>query len=137
MGDVKTADASAAEIAAVSAVLEPWCYVVAYGQPYMGLLTGRFAAGPYSFEVIIKPDLSRVITPGTAAGREYRAEMMRRAEDALEALDAAGWQLTAYPRMEISGDIRPFTQTLAGGLVEPSTQGGIEMKMRFEVNRPR
>ena len=63
--------------------------------------------------------------------------MMRRAEDALSALDAAGWQLTAYPRMEIGGDILPFTQTLGGELVEPSTQGSIEMKMRFGVNRPR
>ena len=133
----KTVDASAAELAAINAILEPWCYVVSHGQPYMGPITGRYAVGPYTFEVIIKPDLGRVITPGIAAGREYRAEMVRRAEEALSALDAAGWQLTGYPRMEISGDIRTFIQTLGGELAEPSTQGGVEMKVRFEVDRPR
>lgn len=136
-GTGKTADASAAELAAIEAILEPWCYVMSYGQPYMGLLTGRFAAGPYRFEVIIKPDLGKVITRGAAAGREYRTELMCRAEDALSALEAAGWQLTGYPHMEFIGEVMPFSQTLTGELVQPSQQGGMALKMRFEVNRSR
>lgn len=129
--------AADAEIGSILAILDPWCYVDSYGQPYAGLLTGRFAAGPYRFEVIIKPDLSKVAAPGNGAAREYRAELMRRAEDTLDGLAEAGWQLTEYPAMEFRGKVFPFGQTLAGELVEPSRQGGIELRMRFSVDRPR
>ena len=125
------------EITSILGILDTWCYVGSYGQPYLGVLTGRFAAGPYRFEVIIKPDLSKVAAPGNGAAREYRAELMRRAENTLDALAEAGWQLTDYPAMEFSGEVFPFGQTLAGELVEPSRQGGIELKVRFSVDRPR
>lgn len=131
------ASATDEEIGSILVILEPWCYVGSYGQPYLGLLTGRFAYGPYRFEVIIKPDLGKVAAPGNGPAREYRAELMRRAEDALDALAAAGWQLTDYPAMEFRGEVFPFTQTLAGELVEPSRQGGIELTVRFSVDRPR
>ena len=39
--------------------------------------------------------------------------------------------------VEVSGRIAPFTQTLGGELVEPGEQYDLELKVRFEVNRPR
>ena len=125
------------EVGAIMAILEQWCYVSSYGQPFYGMLAKTRSYGPYTFDVIVKPDLSKVATSGTASAREYRAELMRRAEDTLDALEAAGWHLTEYPCMEFRGEVRRFAQFLGGGLAEPSRQGGIELRMRFAVDRPR
>ena len=35
------------------------------------------------------------------------------------------------------GEVRRFAQFIGGGLAEPSKQGGIELRMRFAVDRPR
>ena len=126
---------SADELAAIMAILEPWCHVDAYGQPYYGLVTGRFPAGPYSFDTMVMPEMAKA-GPGVT-GREIRAHLIERAENALEALASAGWHLTAYPRMEINGEVRRFAQYLDGTLAEPSVQGAISLRMRFEVDRPR
>jgi hypothetical protein len=132
---VKTAD-PLAEIQAIHAILEPaYGHVLVYGQPYQGLLTGHVPA-PYTFEVAVLPSLE---APGMAwTAREVRAAFLKCAEDALDAVGAAGWHLTSYPRMEFTGDVERFkTDALSGKLFEPSRQYGIELKMRFEVDRPR
>jgi len=127
-------ETAAAELAAIDAILEPWIWVQSYGQPYYGL-PGGMATGPYRFEGIVKPDWGRMVR-GTS-GREGRASLMERAEDAFAALAAAGWLLTGSLDMEVSGRIAPFTQTLGGELVEPGEHYDVELKVRFEVNRPR
>ena len=132
---MRTADATT-EIAAILAILEPRVYVDTYGQPYAGRLTGRIAAGPYGFDVTVLPETAAVIGEHIT-GRQVRAHLLERAEEALDALSAAGWELTAYPRMETDGEVRRFAQYLDGTLAEPSRQGGISMRMRFEVDRPR
>jgi len=132
---VKTADLAAAELAEINAILEPWLWVQQYGQPYHGLVTGRFATGPYHFECTVKPDYGKMIR-GTR-GREGRACLIDRAEEAFEALEAAGWLLTGSLDMEVTGRVAPFTQTLGGELVEKGEHYDLEMRVRFEVNRPR
>ena len=132
---MKTADATT-EIAAIMAILEPWLHVDTYGQPYFGLVTARIAAGPYSFDGIVKAETAKVTVPDIT-GRQVRAHLMERAEAALDALSEAGWELTAYPRMEIDGEVRRFAQFLDGTLAEPSKQAYTSMRMRFEVDRPR
>lgn len=73
---------------------------------------------------------------GTSA-RDVRAQLLGRAEDTIDALAEAGWHLVSYPRMEFTGDITPFMQTLDGEMVLPSQQHSILMKVRFEVSRAR
>ncbi len=123
------------DIAALHAILEPaYGHVLVYGLSYAGRVTG-WSGGPYTFEVMVLPPLE---TPGMAGtAREVRAAFLKCAEDALDAAGAAGWHLTSYPRMEFSGDVGRFrTDSLTGELIEPSRQYGIELKMRFEVDRP-
>ena len=133
-----TKNAPAAEVdetGAIIAVLEQWCHVHTYGQPFYGMRAKTRSYGPYSFDVIVMPDLDKM-GPDVAA-REVRGVFLNRAEDALDALAAAGWQLTEYPCMEFRGEVRRFGQFLNGELAEPSKQGGIELRMRFAVDRPR
>jgi hypothetical protein len=132
----KTAADAAAELAAIDAILEPWMWVQSYGQPYYGL-PGGMAIGPYRFEGIVKPDLARMTRGAGTTGREARAILTERAEDAFAALEAAGWMLMHGLHMEMSGNVAPFTQTLGGELVEPGEHYDLELKVRFEVNRPR
>ncbi len=131
---MRTADPAAEETAAINAILEPFLWVQAYGQPYYGL-PGGMATGPYRFEGIVKPDWGKMLrgSPGRAA----RMHLTERAEDAIEALAAAGWLLTGRLDMEIRNMVAPFTQTLGGDLVEPGEHYDFELKVQFEVNRPR
>ncbi len=130
-----SANPASAEIAAIHAILEPWMWVEAYGQPYHGLVTSRIASGPYSFEGIIKPDLEKM-TRGTS-GRACRACLTGRAEDVIDALAVAGWLLVGGLRVEVKSRTAPFTQTLDGELVEPGELYDVECKVWFEVDRPR
>ena len=123
------------EVGAIVAILEQWCHVGSYSQPFYGLRAKTRSYGPYTFDVIVKPGPEQMRLDATA--REVRADYMKRAEDTLDALATAGWQLTEYPCMEFRGEVRRFAQFLDGELAEPSTQGGIELRMRFAVDRPR
>ena len=123
------------ETGAIMAILEPWCHVGSYSQPFYGLRAKSRSYGPYSFDVTVKPDLEKMGPDAT--GREVRNVYLGRAEGALDALEAAGWHLTEYPCMEFRGEVRRFAQFIGGGLAEPSKQGGIELRMRFAVDRPR
>ena len=130
-----SAGASAGELAEIGAILEPWLWVQSYSQPCPGLLTGRFAVGPYTFEGIVKPDYGKM-TRG-ASGAAGRACLIGRAEAAIGALEAAGWLLVHDLRMEITSRTAPFTQTLTGELVEKGECYDLEMRVKFQVNRPR
>ncbi len=123
------------EPAAIMAVLERWCHVDGYSQPFYALRAKHLPYGPYTFDMTVKPDMDQMGPDATA--REVRAVFLNRAEDALDALEAAGWHLTQYPCMEFRGEVRPFAQFLSGKLAEPSRQGGIELRMRLAVDRPR
>jgi hypothetical protein len=128
-------DVTGPEIAAIHAILEPaFGRVESLGQPYHGLLTGRIP-GPLTLEMLVLPllDASMALT-----AREVRGVFLRHAEDALDALGAAGWQLIRYPRMEFRGEVDHFkVDAWTGKLWEPSKQYGIQLSMRFEVDRPR
>ena len=121
------------EIAAVTALVEPWLYVDDPSRPWPTFRDA--AAGPYGFEAIVKPPEHEDMHFATAAA--LRSALLGRAEMALSALAAAGWQLTSYPAMEFSGRVKPFVQTLGGKLFEPAQQRGIMLRMRFAVDRPR
>lgn len=129
------ADAATTELADINAILEPWMWVESYGQPYFGLAVSRIAVGPYYFEGVIKPDLEKMTRD--TSGRACRACLMERAEGAIDALAAAGWLLVGALRMEVKGMTAPWTQTLGGELVERGEHYDVELKVRFEVNRPR
>lgn len=122
------------EIADLTLLLEPWLDIETTSQPYAGALTSM-AFGPYGVEGSMKTGTTDAPLDGSARGT--RAMMLMRAEEGLKALEEAGWHLTAYPVMEFSGHVRPFTQTLDGRLVEPSRQERIMLRVRLEVNRAR
>ncbi len=123
------------EMGAIMAILEQGCHVRTYGQPFYGMRAKTRSYGPYSFDVIVMPDLEKMGPDATA--RQVRSVFLNRAEDTLDDLAAAGWQLTEYPCMEFRGEVRRFGQFLNGELAEPSKQGGIELRMRLAVDRPR
>jgi hypothetical protein len=102
---------------------------------------GAAAHGPFLFDGYVKAGLGPS-SEGTPA-REIRAWMLKAAEDALDALIAAGWVLTRYPAMEFSGSIDMAchgnfaVQVLGGELVTLSQQHSFALRVRFEVDRPR
>ncbi len=124
------------EIASIHAILDPaFGYVGTCRQPFHGLMTGRIPGGPYTFEMLVFPSLDVLAKAGKP--REVRAMLLAHAEDALDAVGAAGWHLTSYPRMEFSGGIERFKADGAGKIWKPSRQDGIGLKMCFDVDRPR
>lgn len=119
----------AEEIRGIEQLIAPWLRVEVYGARY---LAKYGALAPYEFDTTVLPFGAPEDPP------DLRAELLRRAESALAALDDAGWQLTSYPVMEFTGELMsPFSQTLDGQLVEPARTGLIGLRMRFEINRPR
>ncbi len=129
--------ASAQDIATVHLVVEPWLRITTYTHAYGG---GLGAEGPYSFEAEVKvaPDAPLGAEWGTAeAARAIRAHLLSRAEEALDALAAAGWHLTASPGMELSGRLTRHGLDDDGRPIQPSLHDNFSMKLRFEVDRPR
>ena len=41
------------ETGAIMAILEPWCHVGSYSQPFYGLRAKSRSYGPYSFDVTV------------------------------------------------------------------------------------
>lgn len=105
-------------------------------QPYYPLAgkLGIFPGCPLTVEGYVRADGIEA-SAGTPA-RSVRSALLARAEDGLDAMEAAGWHLTRYPAMEFSGNVDPFSQTRAGELVEPSRQYRIGLRVRFETDRP-
>jgi hypothetical protein len=89
--------------------------------------------GPYRFEGIVRAE----DLPAAATAREYRGLLLDRAEDAIDALDELGWQLTRYPDMRFTGEVSRFQQTPDGKLAGPSRQRAIALHVSIEVHRPR
>ena len=118
------------DIAAILAILEPYLCVDMYGQRYAPVSGPPM--GPYEFDTYVKAwdGLGKLGT----SGRVVRAALLDRAETALEALETAGWHLTEYPRMEFTGIVKRFMQTLTGEVVELSQQAEIALRMRFAVD---
>lgn len=102
---------------------------------WLETITCDFPGGiaPYGISGFVKAES---MPPDGTAG-DVRHSLLARAEGILEALDETGWQLTSYPAMEFTGEIRPFKQTIGGELVEPSAQYGIRLRLTLDVNRPR
>ena len=126
------ADPDTDEIAGISAILEPYVHVEMVRFRH---LPGGPAFGPYGFETFVRADLAgitRDLTP-----RAARARMLEFAENAIDALAAAGWLLTGDLRMEVKGKTEPFTQTFGGDLVQAGGHYDMEFTVRFEVDRPR
>lgn len=124
------------EIAAITALLESaFLHVDTTWRLNMGLLRDDPAIGPYRFRTLVRGDLLGTGPGSTAA--EVRAALLARAEAALSACEAAGWQLAEYPDMEFTGRVGPLTQTFGGELVRPAEQLGIKLRMTFAVDRPR
>lgn len=118
----------ASEISAIAELVRPWLHVEDIKRPYTGLIDLPF--GPYEFEsVVIAPDEM----PDTA--RDVRAALLARAEDALAALDAAGWHLAECPSMRFDGSLTRLVATVAGELVSPPVQHLIGLRMDFAVIR--
>ncbi len=121
------------DIGAILAIVEPYLHVDVYGQRYVA--ASGPPMGPYEFDTYVKAwdGLGKLGTPG----RIVRAALLDRGETALEALEAAGWHLTEYPRMEFTGIVQRFMQTLLGEVVQPSQQAKIALRMRFAVDNPK
>lgn len=122
------------EVAEIRHLVEPWMYVDSTATRFAGSSVFGMAFPPYRFEGIIKPvDLGEGVS-----ARDYRRALLDRAEYILDVLDQGGWQLTSYPEMTFTGEIRrPFMQTFGGDLVEPAVQGGFGLRLGFAVDKPR
>ena len=121
------------EIAAISEVVAPWLRVGSVSRP-LPPLGADIARGPYQFLAYprVRPPEARPDTP-----RGFRAMLLGRVEDALDALAAAGWQLCGYPEMKFAGHVEPFVQTIGGILVIPAVQWGHLLEVNVKVDRPR
>lgn len=119
-------------VAAVGAIVKPWLWGDwRYPLPPLARVAPH---PPFSFDGWVRHDLG----PATAdtPAREVRAWQLKGAEDALDALAAAGWQLTDYPVMEFSGSLDFACVTLADGLVQPAQQHSIGLRIRFGITGP-
>ena len=129
--------ASTRDIAAVHEVVDPWLRVTTYTHA-RGL--GLGADGPYSFEAEVKvdPEVPLGAEFGSAqAAHNVRVHLLSRAGEALAALAAAGWQLTAAPRMELAGRLTRYGFDDDGNPLKAPMQYDISMKLWFEVERSR
>lgn len=123
--------ASVRDIAAIHEIADPWLIISTYKQPID--CGGMYYEGPYSFEAEVKADRDTPLEAeygSPAAAHAIRVHLISRAEDAVAALDAAGWHLTGGPRMEITSK---FAQTSAD-LSSPHL-AGFMLKLSFEVGR--
>lgn len=129
---------AARDIAAVHEIADPWLRITTYKQARES--GGLYPEGPYSFEAEVKVDPEAPLGAelGSAqAAHNVRVHLLSRAEEALDALAAAGWHLTAAPRMELAGRLAYHGEDDDGRPHHPPIQHGISMKLWFEVDRPR
>jgi hypothetical protein len=120
-------------VKAVDAIVAPWLYGD-WRSPVPPL--GRLHAHPpFWFDGYVQGTLGPA-TIGTPA-REVRAWMLKAAEDALDALAAAGWQLIMDgPAMEFSCELEPAVVFLGGELFRPGQQHSVSLRVRFGVSGP-
>ena len=123
--------AAVRDIAAVHEITDPLLRITTYTHA-RGLGLGH--EGPYSFEAEVKADPEEPLGAefgSASAARAVRSHLLGRAEDALDALAAAGWHLTGAPRMECTCRI---TRWVEG---EAPAQHDVLLKLWFEVDRVR
>lgn len=129
--------ASIRDIAAVHEITDPWLRITTYKQAHDN--GGLYPEG-YSFEAEVKVDPVAPLDAEFAsahAARNVRAHLLSRAEDAMDALAAAGWHLTAAPRMELAGRLTRYAEDDDGKPFAPPLQHDLSLKLWFEVDRPR
>lgn len=125
--------AQADPLKAVDAIVAPWLYGDWRSPvPPLGYLK---AHPPFWFDGYVQGNLGPA-TKDTPA-REVRAWMLQAAEDALAALNAAGWHLVMNgPAMEFSAELEPAVVTLDGKLMIPEQQHSIGLRVRFGITGP-
>lgn len=117
---------STQEIAAIHALVDQWLWVTEYSEERK---SNPWNEGPYNFTAAVRPGSE----PPDAKPRLIRQGLLRHAEEALDAIEAAGWQFTMCPAMEFSGRV-----TLTGLQEEWSSfQHDLNLTLRFQVNKPR
>jgi hypothetical protein len=121
---------SAREIAAIHELADKWLVITGYSEEKAANpWDNPWNNGPYSFTADVKPGEE----PPDSKPWLIRQGLLRHAEEALDALAAAGWQFTECPRLEFSGRIQG-----TGSHGDWSTfQHGLSLILRFQVNRPR
>lgn len=127
--------ASVQDIAAVHAIADPWLRITSYKQAREA--GGLHPEGPYSFEAEVRasPDAPLDAEFASAqAARNVRLHLVTRADEALEALAAGGYHLTAAPRMELAGRLTLRGEDSDGNLI-PALHHDISLKLWFEVDR--
>jgi hypothetical protein len=123
--------ASIQEIAAIHQIVDPWLRITKYEQARDS--GGLYPEGPYSFEADVKvdPDAPLDAERGTAqAAHEVRAHLLDRAEEALEALEEAGWR--PYGRIQVE-----VTSQAIRKLDGQTLHHGVTAVMRFVVDKDR
>jgi len=123
--------ASVREIAVIHEIVEPWLRVRSYSAASEN--GGLYPEGPYSSEADVKVDPEAPLDAefGSAqAARNVRAHLLSRAQDALDALEAAGWHPGGRVQVEITGP----ADRIPG---RPSLYGPLSAKMSFAVDRGR
>lgn len=121
--------ASIREIAAIHELVDRWLVITSYTDQ------GKWPwdTGPYSFEASVKPGGEPPDKPWL-----IRQGLLRHAEEALDALEAAGWFFTECPHLEFSGHVTILPGgTNTGPADTTSLQHDITLKVRFGVDQPR
>lgn len=72
---------------------------------------------------------------GTAA--EIRDHLLARADEMITVLAAGGWHLMDHMNLNLTTEVRNFTQTLHGDLVIPSHPRGVTLKVDTRIGRAR
>ena len=123
--------ASVKEIAAIHDLVDPWLRIRSYSAACEN--GGLYPEGPYSFEADVKADPDAPLGAGfgsAQAARNIRAHLLDRVQDALDALEAAGWHPAGPVQVEIGGGV-----TRIPG--RPSAYGPVGGEVRFTVDRHR
>lgn len=123
--------ASVKEIAAIHEIVDPWLRIRSYSVAREN--GGLYPEGPYTFEADVKVDPDAPLNAelgSVQAARNVRTHLLDRAQDALDALVAAGWHPVGGMQIEITGSALPVPGA-------QSVHGPIGAKMRFAVDRDR
>lgn len=123
--------ASIREIAAIHEITDPWLSIRSYSQAKDS--GGLYPEGPYALEAEVKANPGTPLDAdlGSAlAARNVRSHLLDRAGEALDALEAAGWKLTAAWSIEMTTRVTP----IRGGLPVHDRIGAV---IRFTVDRDR
>ena len=119
---------SARETLAIHEITDPWLRLRSCSPALDN--GGLNPQGPYACEGELLPYAASPEEAAIGEPREVRAVMLRRAEDVIGALEAAGWHLCGEFAVEITG-----SGVLLPG--RPSLQGGGRVRMRFKVDKHR